>query len=68
MEEVRILSRNGVPPPPHEQGRKDVIVLKPDERVKVFIRFRDFTGKYLLHCHNLTHEDHAMMARWDVVA
>jgi len=68
MEEVRILSRNGVPPPPHEQGRKDVIVLKPDERVKVFIRFRDFTGKYLLHCHNLSHEDHAMMARWDVVA
>jgi hypothetical protein len=30
-----------------------VIVLKPDERLKVFIRFRDFTGKYLLHCHNL---------------
>jgi len=68
MEEVRILSRNGKPPPPHEQGRKDVIVLKPDEKVKVFIRFRDFTGKYLLHCHNLSHEDHAMMARWDVVA
>jgi FtsP/CotA-like multicopper oxidase with cupredoxin domain len=45
-----------------------VIVLKPDERLKVFIRFRDFTGKYLLHCHNLSHGDHAMMARWDVVA
>ena len=68
MEEIRILSRNGKPPPPHEQGRKDVIVLNPDERVKVFVRFRDFTGKYLLHCHNLSHEDHAMMARWDVVA
>jgi FtsP/CotA-like multicopper oxidase with cupredoxin domain len=53
---------------PHEQGRKGVIVLKPDERLKVFIRFRDFTGKYLLHCHNLSHGDHAMMARWDVVA
>jgi FtsP/CotA-like multicopper oxidase with cupredoxin domain len=42
-----------------------VFVLAPDERVEIFIKFRDFTGKYLMHCHNLTHEDHAMMARFD---
>ena len=24
-------------------------------------------GRYLLHCHNLEHEDHSMMARVDVV-
>ena len=66
LEEGRILSRNGVPPPPHERGRKDVYVLAPDEVVRVLIRFRDFTGKYLMHCHNLSHEDHAMMVRWDV--
>lgn len=66
MEEGRILSRNGLPPPPHERGRKDVFVLAPDETVRVFMKFRDFTGKYLLHCHNLTHEDHSMMARFDV--
>jgi FtsP/CotA-like multicopper oxidase with cupredoxin domain len=35
--------------------------------VKIFVRFRDFTGKYPLHCHNVIHEDHAMMARYDVV-
>jgi len=34
--------------------------------VNVFIRFRDFTGHHLMHCHNLSHEDHAMMVRWDV--
>ena len=67
FEEGRILSRNGVPPPPHEIGRKDVYVLEPDEEVRVFIRFRDFLGKYMLHCHNLVHEDHAMMFRWDIV-
>ena len=67
FEEGRILSRNGVPPPPHESGRKDVYVLEPDEEVRVFIRFRDFLGKYMLHCHNLVHEDHAMMFRWDIV-
>lgn len=68
MEEFRILSRNGIQPPAHERGRKDVVVLAPDERVEILIRFRDFTGKYLMHCHNLSHEDHAMMVRFDVAA
>ena len=67
FEEGRILSRNGHPPPPHESGRKDVYVLHPNEEVRVFIRFRDFLGKYMMHCHNTVHEDHAMMIRWDIV-
>lgn len=67
MTEGRILSRNGKAPPAHEVGRKDVYVLKPGEEVRVLMRFSDFTGKYMMHCHNLTHEDHAMMVRWDVV-
>ncbi|MGV3743436.1 MAG: multicopper oxidase family protein, partial [Burkholderiaceae bacterium] len=67
MEEFRILSRNGKPPPPHERGRKDVVVLHEGEEVRIFIRFRDFTGKYLMHCHNTVHEDHGMMVRFDVV-
>ena len=66
FEEFRILSRNGVPPPAWEQGRKDVVVLRPSETVKIFMRFRDFVGRYPMHCHNLTHEDHAMMLRWDI--
>ena len=68
FEEGRILSRNGRPPAPHEAGRKDVYVLGPGDEVRVFLRFRDFEGKYMMHCHNLTHEDHAMMIRWDIVA
>lgn len=67
VEEGRILTRNGKPPAPHEAGRKDVYVLAPDDEVRVFIRFRDFLGKYMMHCHNLTHEDHAMMIRFDIV-
>ena len=67
MTEGRILSRNGKAPPAHEAGRKDVYVLKPGEEVRVLLRFSDFTGKYLMHCHNLVHEDHAMMVRWDIV-
>jgi FtsP/CotA-like multicopper oxidase with cupredoxin domain len=67
FEEGRILTRNGLPPPAHEQGRKDVFVLPPDGRMEVFLRFRDFKGKYVMHCHNLPHEDHAMMLRFDIV-
>jgi FtsP/CotA-like multicopper oxidase with cupredoxin domain len=67
FEEGRILSRNGKPPEAYEAGRKDVYLLKPNDEVRVFLRFRDFEGKYMMHCHNLTHEDHAMMIRWDIV-
>jgi hypothetical protein len=31
------------------------------------LRFRDFVGRYLIHCHNMNHEDDFMMARWDIV-
>jgi FtsP/CotA-like multicopper oxidase with cupredoxin domain len=55
-----------VPVPAHERGRKDVYVLGKDETLRVFLRFRDFKGKYPMHCHNLVHEDHAMMIRWDI--
>jgi FtsP/CotA-like multicopper oxidase with cupredoxin domain len=67
LEEGRILSRNGQPPQPHEAGRKDVYTLAPNDELHVFLRFREFKGKYIMHCHNLTHEDHAMMVRFDVV-
>lgn len=33
----------------------------------VLISFRDFTGDYVSHCHNVVHEDHAMMNAWTVV-
>jgi len=34
----------------------------------LFFRFRDWLGKYPIHCHNVVHEDHGMMAIWHVVA
>jgi FtsP/CotA-like multicopper oxidase with cupredoxin domain len=67
FEEFQILSRNGAPPPPHEIARKDVVILGPNEVVRLFLRFRDFQGRYPMHCHNLVHEDHRMMLRWDIV-
>ena len=66
FEEFRILSRNGMPPPAQEGGRKDVIYLHPGEVVRIFMRFRDFHGQFVMHCHNVVHEDHAMMVNWIV--
>jgi FtsP/CotA-like multicopper oxidase with cupredoxin domain len=68
FEEFRIMDRNGAPPPAWERGRKDVVVVGPNESVTFFMRFRDFTGRYPMHCHNTVHEDHAMMIRWDLEA
>jgi FtsP/CotA-like multicopper oxidase with cupredoxin domain len=66
FEEFQILSRNGRQPPPVEIARKDMVILGPNEEVRLFIRFRDFVGRYPMHCHNVVHEDHAMMIRFDI--
>ena len=67
MEEFRILSRDGGGVPAIERGRKDVVQLGTNESARIFMRFRDMQGKYMMHCHNTIHEDHAMMIRFDVV-
>jgi FtsP/CotA-like multicopper oxidase with cupredoxin domain len=43
------------------------VPLERGEETRVAIGFDSYRGRYLLHCHNLQHEDHAMMARFDVV-
>jgi FtsP/CotA-like multicopper oxidase with cupredoxin domain len=50
-----------------ELGRRDVYPLPPQHRVILRQRFRDFVGRYLIHCHNMNHEDGFMMVRWDIV-
>ncbi|EIM00854.1 bilirubin oxidase [Rhodanobacter denitrificans] len=70
FEEFQILEINGKPVHPDEvgiSGRKDVVQLGPGDEIKFFGRWRDFFGKYVMHCHNVVHEDHAMMIRWDIV-
>jgi len=45
-------------------GKDDVIDLDGGEEVEIYRNFRTYTGKYVAHCHNLAHEDHAMMFGW----
>jgi FtsP/CotA-like multicopper oxidase with cupredoxin domain len=63
----QLLSRDGAPPGAHERGWKDTVFVGEGSVVRVAARFRPYAGRYLLHCHNLVHEDHAMMAQFEVV-
>ena len=49
-------------------ARKDTILLGPNSEVEVFVKFEDYLGPFVFHCHNMEHEDHQMMGRFDVVA
>jgi FtsP/CotA-like multicopper oxidase with cupredoxin domain len=64
FEEFQTLTLNGQAPKNSgiiERGRKDVLRLEHNMEAVVYFRFRDFLGKFPLHCHNVVHEDHAMM-------
>ncbi|GAA1592783.1 multicopper oxidase family protein [Kribbella sancticallisti] len=58
----QILDRNGNAPAPFESGWKDSVTLQAGERVRIIMRFGDFPGRYLYHCHLLGHADAGMMA------
>jgi FtsP/CotA-like multicopper oxidase with cupredoxin domain len=62
LNHFQVLSRNAREPGPFDAGWKDTVDLRPAEAVEVAIRFTDYAGTFMLHCHNLEHEDMAMMA------
>jgi FtsP/CotA-like multicopper oxidase with cupredoxin domain len=72
MEEHRTMMRNGKIQPPADKGhpddisKEDLVALDPGESTIIYRGFRDFVGPYVAHCHNLAHEDHAMMFGWEI--
>ena len=51
-----------------DDGWKDTVLVLPGETVQVLVRFEDYAGLYLYHCHNLEHEDGGMMRNYKVVS
>jgi bilirubin oxidase len=45
---------------------KDVVWLDTNEEVRVMARYAPWPGLYMFHCHNLIHEDHEMLAAFNV--
>ena len=56
-----MIRRNGKRPPLHERdgiAKKDTILLGPNDEVDVFLRFRDYPGPFVFHCHNADKTQH----------
>lgn len=74
-EEHQLVSRNGKTTLPLEdQSRKDVIRIgtaavgtTATGEAQFYMQFRDWYGDYPMHCHNVVHEDHAMMVLFRIV-
>ena len=46
---------------------KDNVEMPPNSRIVIRMRPKDFTGKFVIHCHVTNHEDRGMMAPVEVV-
>lgn len=65
--QFQVVSRGLSGPGPYDQGWKDVVDLRPAEEAIIIARFSGYRGRYVFHCHNLEHEDMAMMAAFETV-
>jgi suppressor of ftsI len=65
VNDFQVMTIDGQPQAPHY---KDTIPVPPNGEVVLRMRFLDFPGKFVYHCHILAHEDAGMMAVVEVVA
>jgi FtsP/CotA-like multicopper oxidase with cupredoxin domain len=56
--------RNSVSAGYLDAGWKDTVLVMPGERVRILLRFRDYAGLFLYHCHMLEHEDSGLMRNY----
>ena len=64
VDDFQVISVNGRPY--HARGLQDTVPLPVGGTVRVRMRFRDYVGAFVFHCHILAHEDAGMMAIVDV--
>lgn len=65
INDFQVLSVNGEALP--DLGLQDVVNMPPHSETIIRMRFADYTGKFVYHCHILAHEDYGMMATVEVV-
>ncbi|MGH3425705.1 MAG: multicopper oxidase family protein, partial [Nocardioidaceae bacterium] len=67
LDPFQVTRRGGQGPGPFDAGWKDTVDVRPGEVVEVAVRFADYAGTYLMHCHNLEHEDMMMMSNFETL-
>jgi suppressor of ftsI len=64
-DDFQLMSINGRPH--HGHGWQDTVSIPPKGRIVIRIHFTNYTGRTVLHCHILNHEDAGMMAILEIV-
>ncbi|MBA2520661.1 MAG: multicopper oxidase family protein, partial [Chloroflexia bacterium] len=64
VNDFQLMAVNGERQPPQYH---DTVSLPPRGEIIIRLRFLDFAGKFVYHCHILAHEDFGMMAVVEVV-
>jgi len=72
MEAFQVLSKEGpsgeaIPLEDYELGFEDTVRVGPRETVRILVKFDQFTGTFVWHCHILEHEDLEMMRTFRIV-
>jgi FtsP/CotA-like multicopper oxidase with cupredoxin domain len=62
--QFQVLDRNGVPEP--YLSWKDSVNVPKHSKVRIVVRFENFPGLWMYHCHILDHEDMGMMGILEV--
>jgi bilirubin oxidase len=62
--QFQVIERGGRPEP--YRSWKDAVNVRKQETVRLIVRFDDFPGKWMFHCHILSHEDQGMMGILEV--
>jgi len=65
-----LLNVNGGSVPNYERGKKDVVLVLPNQYVEFITKFENFANDsvpYMYHCHLLHHEDDGMMGSFRVL-
>lgn len=60
----QVISRNGEPVP--YRSWKDTVNVPKRETVRFIVRYTDYPGKWMFHCHIVDHEDMGMMGVLEV--
>jgi FtsP/CotA-like multicopper oxidase with cupredoxin domain len=62
--QFQLLDRDGVPEP--FRSWKDVVNVPKHGTARFIVRYANYPGKWMFHCHILDHEDHGMMGILEV--
>ena len=62
--QFQVLDRDGVPEP--FTSWKDTVNVPKHQSVRLIVRYDNFPGMWMFHCHILDHEDHGMMGILEV--